>query len=190
SGSFSCGAGITHRYLEKICQSLDVPLITREVEQEIETLECYSCSRIRRRELFAAAREQGITKIAFGHHRDDQAQTVMMNLFSKGEFEGMLPSLPMYAYGITLIRPLLKVSEEVIITFAEQQGFLRSMCRCPVGQNSMRKRTEEWMKNIENQFPHAKSNVGRAVEKYGTKKAATPPKERILRKENEERRQS
>ena len=43
--------------------------------QKLETLECYSCSRERRRLIFEAAKSVGVDTIAFGHHRDDHAQT-------------------------------------------------------------------------------------------------------------------
>jgi len=171
SGAFSCGAGISSSYLQGICDQLSVPLLTREADQKLEDLECYSCSRERRRLLFDAAKSVGATTIAFGHHRDDSAQTLLMNLLHKGEFAGNLPKVPMHDYGITIIRPLIYVAENDIRTFAEQHGFKRIMCRCPVGQNSMRRKVEELLSEIEHLYPNARTNIAQAGLLYGSDKA-------------------
>src|SRR6202035_5836680 len=130
-------------------------------------LECYGCSRERRRLLFNAAKELRIETIAFGHHQDDNAQTLLMNLLHKGEFAGMLPKLRMHDYGVTIIRPLTYIAENDIRTFATQYGFLRIMCRCPVGQNSLRKKVDSMLSEIEDIFPNARANIAGASLKYG-----------------------
>ncbi len=174
SGEFSCGAGIQMGYLKGICQQLDVDLVVRESTQKLETLECYSCSRERRRLLFEAAKEAGATTVAFGHHRDDNAQTLLMNLLHKGEFAGLLPKIVMQEYGVTIIRPLIYLAEEEIRRFAEQHQFLRISCRCPVGQRSNRRKTEELLNELERVYPNARSNVANAGLLYGSQKAALP----------------
>lgn len=171
SGAFSCGAGVNTSYLEDICSQLGVHFLTREATQTLETLECYSCSRERRRLLFEAAKSVGVDTIAFGHHRDDSAQTLMMNLLHKGEFAGNLPKVPMHDYGITIIRPLIYLAENDIRTFAEQHGFKRIMCRCPVGQNSMRRKVDNLLQEIEALYPDARENIARAGLIYGSDKA-------------------
>ena len=172
SGAFSCGAGVNTAFLEGICKQLGVNIITRESTQKLETLECYSCSRERRRLLFDAAKSVGVETIAFGHHRDDSAQTLMMNLLHKGEFAGNLPKVKMHDYGVTIIRPLIYLAESDIITFADQHGFRRVMCRCPVGQNSMRRQVDTLLKEIETLYPNARENIARAGIVYGSDKAS------------------
>ncbi len=174
NGEFSCGAGITAGYLKDICESLDVPLIEKTSHQKLETLACYSCSRERRALIFDAAKSVGATTIAFGHHKDDNAQTVLMNLLHKGEFAGLLPKIFMVEYGVTIIRPFIYTREDEIKTFANHHGFLRALCRCPVGQTSMRKKVEDLLKEIEILYPNARENVATAGLLYGSQKAATP----------------
>lgn len=171
SGAFSCGAGVNLNFLKAVCDQLDISFTVRESHQKLETLECYSCSRERRRLLFDAAKGVGVTTIAFGHHRDDHAQTLLMNLLHKGEFAGNLPKITMHDYGVTIIRPLIYVAEVDIRTFAEQNGFKRVMCRCPVGQNSMRRRVDNLLEEIENLFPEARANIASAGLIYGSDKA-------------------
>lgn len=174
NGEFSCGAGVNVDYLRAICRELNVNFIVRESQQKLETLECYSCSRERRRLIFDAAKSVGASLIAFGHHRDDNAQTVLMNLLHKGEFAGNLPKIHMQDYGVTIIRPLIYISEEDIRNFAKQQGFMRIMCRCPVGQNSMRKQVEDLLREIEHLYPNARENIASASLLYGSDKASKP----------------
>ncbi len=172
SGAFSCGAGVSTSYLQQICDGLGVQFVVREAKQKLEDLECYSCSRERRRLLFDAAKSVGATTVAFGHHRDDNAQTLLMNLLHKGEFAGNLPKVPMHDYGITIVRPLIYVAEDDIRTFAEQYGFKRIMCRCPVGQTSMRRQVDKLLAEIELIYPHARQNIAQAGLLYGSDKAS------------------
>lgn len=173
SGAFSCGAGLNQDYLKHICESLGVTYLSRHADQSLDKLECYSCSRKRRSLIFEAAKEVGATTIAFGHHRDDNAQTVMMNLLHKGEFAGNLPKIEMTDYGITIIRPLIYVNEKEIATFATQNHFRRITCQCPVGQNSMRKKVDQLISEIEELYPNARDNISKAGLIYGSKKALT-----------------
>jgi tRNA(Ile)-lysidine synthase TilS/MesJ len=173
-GAFSCGAGLNQKYLQEVCDAMSVKLVVKNATQSLDTLECYSCSRQRRSLIFEAAKEEGASTIAFGHHRDDSIQTLMMNLLHKAEFAANLPKVPMKDYGVTIIRPLIYVSEDDIVTFARQHAFERVMCGCPVGQNSMRRQVELLIKGIEERFPNARENLAIAGRKYGTDKAMKP----------------
>ncbi len=171
-GTFSCGPAITSNFLQKMCDDLGVPLTLIDSPQaDLSKLECYSCSRQRRTLLFNHAKALGYEKMAFGHHLDDSIQTLLMNLFHKGEFAANLPKITMHAYGMTIIRPLLLVKESLIIEFAREQGFFRMTCQCPVGQNSMRKKVKELVSQIEDLFPHVRTNLSHAGQNYGSDKA-------------------
>lgn len=170
-GAFSCGAGLSEGFLRGVCEDLDVPFLTCESTQEREKLECYSCSRERRTLIFEAAKSIGANTIAFGHHRDDSVQTLLMNLLHKGEFAAMLPKVPMHDYGVTIIRPLIFISEDEIKEFAKMYGFTRVVCQCPVGQDSMRKRSKDLIAELEKEFPNARENLSTASMLYGSQKA-------------------
>lgn len=170
-GEFSCGAGVNTNFLQRICNDLEIPLHLCTSSQKRETLECYSCSRERRRLIFEQAKNIGATTIAFGHHRDDNAQTLLMNLFHKGEFAGLLPKIEMVDYGITIIRPLIYASEENILTFAKDKGFARITCQCPVGTTSMRKKVDHLLNEWKELFPNIRTNISQASLVYGSDKA-------------------
>lgn len=162
-GEFTCGAGVTLSFLKELCDQLEVPLVVRESTKTLDNLECYSCSRERRSLIFKAAKDLGISTIAFGHTQDDQAQTVLMNLVQKGDFEGMSPNLRMIKYEVDIIRPLIYTSEEKIRSFAKQQKFLRITCQCPRGQNSMRKKFDKMIDELAHLVPEVRENLSRAA---------------------------
>ncbi len=170
-GEFSCGSSVETSFLQSICNALNIPLTLCISSQKRETLECYSCSRERRKLIFDAAKENGITTIAFGHHRDDSIQTLLMNLLHKAEFAANLPKITLYDYGVTLIRPLIYASEQDIKKFSALYGFNRITCQCPVGQNSLRKQTENLLSYIEDIFPNARENLSLASFQYASDKA-------------------
>jgi tRNA(Ile)-lysidine synthase TilS/MesJ len=171
SGEYTCGAGVNEAMLRKICEEIGVNLIVCESKQKLETLECYSCSRERRGLLFETAKQIGAKAVAFGHHSDDNSQTILMNLLHKAEFAGNLPKLYMYDYEMTILRPLIYISEQEIRSFATQNNFLRITCQCPVGQNSMRRKVDELLSEIEHLFPNARENIAKAGLMYGSDKA-------------------
>jgi tRNA 2-thiocytidine biosynthesis protein TtcA len=170
-GEFSCGASIQEGFLQKICAELGVPLEICQSSQKRETLACYSCSRNRRKLIFERAKIRGFSTIAFGHHQDDSTETLFLNLLHKGEFAANLPKVPMHDYGVTIIRPFIYVSEKEIVEFAKHYGFARITCQCPVGQQSKRKSVKELIQRMEEEFPHARSNLAYAAHQYGSKKA-------------------
>lgn len=173
-GEFSCGAGVDQAYLKGVCDELEIPLIVRRSTITREELSCYPCSRMRRKLLFEAAKEVGASTIAFGHHRDDNAQTLLLNLLHKGEFAGNLPKLHMVHYAITLIRPLIYLAEREILNFARKEGYARVTCQCPVGAVSQRKKVEDLLSEIEEIFPNVRSNLSQASLNYGSDKARKP----------------
>lgn len=170
-GEYSCGSSVHESYLKGLCHQIEVPFYSLEQIQNPETLNCYSCSRKRRSLLFNKAKELDIHHIAFGHHRDDSNETLLLNLLHKGEFVANLPKVYMEKFEITVIRPLILISEEDIISFSQQYGFARVMCKCPVGQNSKRKQVAQLIKQLETAFPHTRANLALAAKIYGSDKA-------------------
>jgi len=174
SGAFSCGAAVQKNYLESICEELGVEFRSIAVEGSIENLECYSCSRRRRNAIFSAAKDMGAKIIAFGHHKDDLAETLLLNVLHKGEFAGMLPKVCMKKYGVTIVRPLIYANEAEIRKFAEMYGFARITCQCPVGAKSKRRKVKNLISEMEEFFPNAGKNLAHASLLHGLQKAASP----------------
>ena len=172
AGEFSCGASVSEQFLRPICDELGVNFILKTSTQTRENLACYSCSRERRKLIFEAAKDAGVQTIAFGHHRDDSIETLLLNLLHKAEFAANLPKVTMYDYGVTIIRPLIFIPEKDILSFAKLHGFARITCQCPVGQESMRKKVKELLNSLEELFPNTRENLSQASFSYGSSKAS------------------
>ncbi|NGX56898.1 MAG: tRNA 2-thiocytidine biosynthesis protein TtcA [Candidatus Anoxychlamydiales bacterium] len=170
-GSFSCGANVSKKYLSDICKSLNVEFVTQTLDIPYDKLNCYSCSRDRRRLIFDISKKNDCSTIAFGHHRDDNIQTLLLNLFHKAEFASMMPKIKFKKISSTIIRPLIFVEEQEIITFAKVNNFLKTTCQCPFGNSTNRKKIDKIINQIEFDFPNIRNNLSLSSFTYGSKKA-------------------
>ena len=150
------------------------PLLSLNQTERLRSWNVTDCSRERRSLLFDAAKKEGMQTLAFGHHRDDNVITLMLNLFGKGEFAGALPKIHMKHYGVTIIRPLIYSTEDQIIAFSKEAGYLRATCRCPKGQTSMRRQAKDALAMLEATFPDLWDNLNSAALIYGSQKASEP----------------
>ena len=85
--------------------------------------QCGLCSRLRRGALYRWAGENGITKIALGHHREDIVETLFLNLFHGGKLKAMPPKLLSDNGQHIVIRPLAYVPEREIERYARARQF-------------------------------------------------------------------
>ncbi len=85
--------------------------------------QCGLCSRLRRGALYRWAGENGITKIALGHHRDDIVETLFLNMFHGGKLKAMPPKLLSDNGRHIVIRPLAYVPEREIVRYARARQF-------------------------------------------------------------------
>ncbi len=154
-------------YLESFCQEAGVPLLVRDTEigeapkspiknqkSKIEN-ECFLCSWYRRKTLFNVAQELGCNKIAFGHHRDDVIETLLMNLIYQGTFATMPPILQLDKMPIRIIRPLCLIDEADIKAYAEQQGYQKQNKLCPFEHVSSREKVKGLLAQIKALNPEA-----------------------------------
>lgn len=170
-GDFSCGASFEKRFLQNLCDEIGIKLYFKSLKINLKKTNCYSCSRNRRRLIFEIAKENNINTIAFGHHLDDNIETLFLNLLHKAEFEPMMPKIKMHAYDVYIIRPLIFVAEDEILKFAKSYNILKTFCKCPIGQTSKRKDVKKIILDMEKTFPSTKSNLSKASFIYGLKKA-------------------
>jgi len=100
----------------------DTYSVVTRVVPEGKTM-CGLCSRMRRGALYAWAAENGIDKIALGHHRDDIVETFFLNLFHGGRLKAMPPKLRSDDGRNIVIRPLAHANERDIAKYARLRDF-------------------------------------------------------------------
>lgn len=121
---------------------------------------CGLCSRMRRGALYAHAAEQGFTKIALGHHREDLNETLLLNLF----FSGVLGSMPARLESDdgrnVVIRPMAEVSEADLHRHAEQLGIPVIPCNlCGSQENARRQEMKTLIAELEGRYPGLRGSM-------------------------------
>ena len=133
---------------------------------------CYLCARMRRGHLYNKAKELGCNKIALGHHFDDVIETTLLSLFYGAEIKTMMPKLKSDNFeGLELIRPLYKVKEEAISSFAKYHHLEFIHCGCPLSSScsvdssgSKRQEMKELIKKLREVDDSIDQNIFKALE--------------------------
>ena len=162
-------------YLQSFCDEFRVPLIIRDTEigERPATAQltdsttkkdpCFLCSWYRRKALFDAARELGCNKIAFGHHKDDIVETLLMNLIFQGNFSTIYPKLQMNKMPLQLIRPLCLIEEKDLIRYAELRGYIKQKQLCPFEKASSRSDIKQLVTRLEQLNPEVRDSLWGAI---------------------------
>lgn len=107
-------------FCRKLCREWRVPLALRrvKVKREGQGLEAAA-----RRARYEALQKAPFDVVFLAHHRDDQAETVLMNLLRGAGLAGAsgMPALSRRG-AKTFARPLLQVSRDAILAYARARG--------------------------------------------------------------------
>jgi tRNA 2-thiocytidine biosynthesis protein TtcA len=145
---YLAGLGVPFRVIEQ-----DTYRVVKRVVPEGRTM-CGLCSRLRRGALYRFAAENGVTKIALGHHRDDIVETLFLNLFHGGRLKAMAPKLRSENGRHIVIRPLAYVSERDIERYARGMRFPLIPCTLCGSQPTLQRRAiKEMLQSWERAHP-------------------------------------
>jgi tRNA 2-thiocytidine biosynthesis protein TtcA len=137
----------------------DTYSVVTRVVPEGKTL-CSLCSRMRRGALYAYAAEQGFTKIALGHHRDDLIESLLLSMLFSGKMRSMPPRLRSDDGENVVIRPLCYAKEAEIAAFAAEKEFPIIPCDlCGSQENLMRRRVKDLLSGLEQQHPGIRASL-------------------------------
>ena len=140
--------GVRYRIIEQ-----NTYAVVKRVIPEGKTM-CGLCSRLRRGALYRFAAENGITKIALGHHRDDIVETLFLNMFFGGKLKAMPPKLLSEDRRHIIIRPLCYVPEGMIARYATARAFPIIPCTlCGSQPNMQRMAVKQMLRQWELDFP-------------------------------------
>lgn len=147
--------GVSMEPIQNLCDELGIhytPIPTEIYkiifEDRKESNPCSLCSKMRKGALNEVAKELGCNKVAYGHHKDDVVETMLMSLIYEGRFHTFSPVTYWDRMGLTLIRPLLFMEEKDVIGFQNKYALPVVKNKCPADGNTKR----EYIKNLLHQL--------------------------------------
>lgn len=141
--------------IQKLCDDLGVryTVVKTDIgriifDERKEKNPCALCAKMRKGAFNDQAKALGCNKLAYGHHKDDLVETMLLSLIFEGRFFSFSPKTYLDRMDITLIRPLIYVSEADVIGF--QHKYALPVCKSPCPANGYTKR--EYAKNLAKQL--------------------------------------
>ena len=136
---------------------------------------CGLCSRLRRGILYRVATEEGATKIALGHHRDDIVETLFLNMFHGGRLKAMPPKLKSDDGKHIVIRPLAFCRERDIQRYANTRDFPIIPCNlCGSQENLQRGQIKQLLATWEQEDPGRIDSLFRSIQNVSPSHLADP----------------
>ncbi len=120
---------------------------------------CFRCSKLRRKQLFDLARRFKCNKIAFGHHKDDLIETLLLNMFYSGNISTMVPRQELFEGKLTVIRPLAYIEKKEVVTIGQNVGLHAVSNLCPLAGETRRDEVRQIVENICRTIPGAKASL-------------------------------
>ncbi|MEO5926981.1 MAG: ATP-binding protein [Bryobacteraceae bacterium] len=120
---------------------------------------CDMCSRFRRRAVYQIARELGCNVIAFGHTADDFCESFLRNAMFTGRVSG-LPAITWSSQkDFRLIRPLVFVTEDITLKYAQSLGAPVIPCGCSQKTGTVRRSLRDVLSDLEQDYPRLKESL-------------------------------
>jgi tRNA 2-thiocytidine biosynthesis protein TtcA len=163
------GLGVPFHIIEQ-----DTYAVVKRVIPEGKTM-CGLCSRLRRGALYRYAAENGITKLALGHHRDDLIETLFLNMFFGGRLKAMPPKLLSEDRRHIVIRPLAYVAERDIARYAAARDFPIIPCTlCGSQTHLQRLAVKAMLREWELKYPGRLESIFSSLQNVAPSQLADP----------------
>jgi tRNA 2-thiocytidine biosynthesis protein TtcA len=124
---------------------------------------CFLCSWERRKLTFQLAHRFKCNKIAFGHHKDDIIETLLINIFYSAHISTMLPIQTIFKGKMAIIRPLALIEEKKIARFAQETGLPFGPGGCPSSGKTKRNEIKELIEALDRNNKRVKGNIFRSL---------------------------
>jgi len=137
--------GLTSRIREWLmARELELVEVDPRIEATREgSLDCFACSRARRRSLLETAEGLGASHVALGHHADDVVETWLMSLMYTGTAEVMRPVRSYFSGAVTMVRPLYELQRRELARLARLAGVPEPADACSRDHDARRGRVRQ-----------------------------------------------
>lgn len=154
------GYGTDWSPLAEFCRKLEVPyhveptaIATIVFDIRREKNPCSLCANLRRGALNNAALAQRCNKVALAHHRDDAIETLLLSLFFEARLHCFSPVTYLSRKQLTVIRPLVYVSEAVTQRLARELPLPVVSSCCPANGQTHRADMKNLLAELEDRYP-------------------------------------
>lgn len=165
--------GFQNLNLDKIvslCKELNVPykVIQTNIGEIVfrdrkEDNPCALCSKMRKGALNNAMKELGCNKVAYAHHKDDMIETLFLSMIFEGRLNVFPPKTFLDRTRLTVIRPLMYVSESEIRGFLNKYSLPVVENPCPVDGATKRQYVKDLIRQMNLDYPGVKKRLFHAI---------------------------
>lgn len=157
--------------ITQLCQKLDVPyhIVHTQIAQLLfkerqETSPCSLCAKMRKGALNQAIKELGCNKVAYAHHMDDVIETAFLSMIFEGRFYSFPPKTYLEDSELTIIRPMIYVSEANVKGFQNKYQLPVVKNPCPVDGNTKREYVKNLIRQMNLDHPGVKPRLFHAIQ--------------------------
>lgn len=156
--------------LRKLCETLEIPyeVVNTDIGDIVfhknpKERPCSLCAKLRKGALNDAARRLGCNKVAYAHHKDDIIETMMLSLIFEGRFHSFSPKTYLDKTGLTVIRPMMYLSEADVIGFKNKMDLPIVKNPCPVDGHTKRQYAKDLLRQMNLDHPGVKDRMFTAI---------------------------
>lgn len=156
--------------LRQLCEQLEVPyeVVNTDIGEIVfdknpKENPCSLCAKLRKGALNDAAKKFGCNKVAYAHHKDDIIETMMLSLIFEGRFHCFSPKTYLDRTELTVIRPMMYLSEADVIGFKNKMNLQVVKNPCPVDGHTKRQYAKDLLRQLNLEHPGTKDRMFTAV---------------------------
>lgn len=157
--------------IEHLCEELGVPyhIVHTKIAQILfkerkESSPCSLCAKMRKGALNQAIKELGCNKVAYAHHMDDVIETAFLSMIFEGRFYSFPPKTYLDNSELTVIRPMIYISEAEVKGFQNKYTLPIVKNPCPVDGNTKREYVKNLIRQMNLDHPGVKSRLFHAIQ--------------------------
>lgn len=165
------------RNLEKFCKKEEIRLEMVQVKDNFSTTidksapklrklgkkPCTVCGVWRRYLLNKYAREEGATKLVTGHNLDDEAQSIIMNIFKANTTLsanlGPISGIKKHRLFVQRIKPLFMCTNEEVELYTKIKGWTLDYCNCLYAEEGYRAHVKQMLNEFEDKYHGTKQGI-------------------------------
>ncbi len=169
--SVDLGFGNTdYTEIRRFCEKLQVEfsVVSTQIgrivmEERKEKNPCALCAKLRKGALVNCVQGLSCNKIAYGHHKDDFVETMLLSLLFQGQFYAFPPVTWFEDTRLTVLRPLMLVEEAQVKGFCSRYRIPVMKSACPVDGRTKRAYVKGLLAQMQREHPGAKERLFHAI---------------------------